>query len=77
MIKTKTRNGWKGITALEGEHEESRVILGQQNVFYLFMVLLDYFLLAAAEGPIAAHSPPSVEGSQALLFEDDERAKQF
>lgn len=38
---------------------------------------MDYFLLAAAEGPIAAHSSPSMEGSQALLFEDDECAKQF
>lgn len=28
MIKTKTRNGWMGITALEGEHEESCVVLG-------------------------------------------------
>jgi len=40
------------------------------------MFLLDYFSLAAAEGPIAVHSPRSVEGSQALLFEDDECAKQ-
>lgn len=40
------------------------------------MFLLDYFPLATAEGPIAMPSPSSVEGSQALLFEDDECAKQ-
>lgn len=39
------------------------------------MLLLDYFSLAAAAGPIAMPSPPSEEHGQALLFEDDEWAE--
>lgn len=39
------------------------------------MFLLNYFSLAAAEGPIVVFSPPSMERGQALFFEDDEWAK--